>query len=111
MTRTYVAAVVAGGMLIGAQMAVAQTPAGQQPEQDRARSSSQAEGRRASGDVQNFIRRAAESGMKEAEAGWQAQSQATSDPVKAFAEKTLPTLREHLEMARSIQQQLGKGGQ
>jgi putative membrane protein len=33
------------------------------------------------------------------------------DPdLKAFAEKTLPTLREHLKMARSLSDQVGKGG-
>jgi putative membrane protein len=188
MTRTYMAAIMLGGFLIGTQGLVAQTPApGQQQGQQRDRSRSQAEGR-ASGDVQNFIRRAAESGMKEVAAGKLAQSRATNDRVKAFAqrmvedhtranqqlmsiaenkgidlkgarepeldikamgqgqdfdraymaqmvkdhtdavrlfeqqaqgggdpavqafaEKTLPTLREHLEMAKSIHQEIQKG--
>ena len=186
MTRQLMATIVLSGFVLGGGVATAQTPAGgQAPGQDRERPSSQAQGRAGTGDVQNFIRRAAESGMKEVEAGKQAQVQASNeqvkafaqrmvqdhskanqellviaetkgvelkagraqghdmkamgqgqdfdraymaqmvkdhteavrlfeqqaerdaDPeVKAFAQKTLPTLREHLEMARTIQQQL-----
>jgi len=38
------------------------------------------------------------------------ESHSMSDPdVKAFASKTLPTLREHLEQARSVMNSLGSG--
>jgi putative membrane protein len=37
-----------------------------------------------------------------------AANEATDPEVKAFASKTLPTLKHHLSMAEALQQKLGK---
>ena len=35
--------------------------------------------------------------------------QSMNDPLRTFAEKTLPTLRQHLELSQQLQQRLGGG--
>ena len=50
-----------------------------------------------------FLTKAANSGMAEVQLAKLAQQKATLDAVKNFADKTLPTLKMHLDSAKAIQ--------
>lgn len=59
------------------------------------------------GQDRNFTMKAAEGGMMEVELGRLASQKATNSDVKAFARETLPTLREHYQLAQSVGAKVG----
>jgi putative membrane protein len=58
----------------------------------------------------SFMEKAAQSDQTELQASKLAQSKAADADVKAFAQKTLPTLQQHLKMAQTLHSQVGGKG-
>ena len=59
-------------------------------------------------DDRSFVMDAAQGGMKEVQMGKLAQEKGQNGELKQFASQTVPTLEEHLKMARDLEGASGK---